>query len=173
MNNSLLPSLWRFFGLATVQVLLFLQIGKAIGGYFNVLLYPLFILFLPIQMPTSAVVVLGAAMGFLVDWFYGSLGVHASAGAFSGLMRSVVLAAYKPKGVGYTGKEPIPAPVYFGWRWFFQVAGLFFVLHLFWYFSVSAFTFVYIDTIMLKTIASWILSMIFVGLYCVLFEPKN
>lgn len=172
MNNSILASVWRFFGLVAVQVLLLLQVGKAIGEYFNVLLYPLFILLLPIQLPTSAVVLLGAMVGFVVDWYYGSLGVHASAGAFSGLVRSMVLAAYKPKS-GYTGKEPIAAPVYFGWGWFMQVAGLFFVLHLFWYFSVSAFTFVYFDIIMLKTVTSWILSMIFVGLYCVLFEPKN
>ena len=172
MNYSLLASVSRFFGLVAVQVLLLLHMGNEIGAYFNVLLYPLFILLLPIQISTSAAVLLGALIGIVVDLFYGTPGVHASAGAFSGLARSMVLTAYKPKG-GYTGKEPIAAPVYFGWSWFIQVAGLFFALHLFWYFSVSAFTFVYFDVIMLKTIVAWILSMIFVGLFCVLFEPKN
>jgi hypothetical protein len=172
MNSSLFPSLWRFLGLVLAQGLLFLRAGEEIGLYFNILIYPLFILLLPVKMPTPAVVVLGALAGFAVDLFYGSWGVHASAGAFSGWARSFVLAAYKPKG-DFTGKEPIAAPAHFGWQWFFQVAGFFFALHLFWYFSMDAFSFVYFGSIALKTIAAWILSMIFVVLYCVLFEPKN
>ncbi len=172
MNNSIFPGIWRFIGLTAVQVLLLQQAGSAIGSYFNVLLYPLFILFLPIQMPTPYVVLLGFAIGLTVDFFYGSIGIHASAGAFSGFARSVILSAYKPKG-GFSGKEPIAAPVYFGWQWFFQVSALFFAAHLLWYFSVNAFTFVYVATITLKTLAAWGLTMVFVVLYSILFNPKN
>jgi hypothetical protein len=172
MNSSIFPNIWRFIGLVTVQVLLLYQMNTAIGGVFNVLLYPLFILLLPIQMPTPIVVALGFVVGMTVDFFYSSPGLHASAGVFSGFVRSIVLAAYKPKG-GYSGKEPIPAPTYFGWAWFFQVAAIFFVLHLFWYFSVNAFTFVYFGTITLKTLVGWMLTMVFVTLYCIMFEPKN
>lgn len=172
MNNSIFPSIWRFIGLLAVQALLLQQAGSAIGSYFNVLLYPLFILLLPIQMPTPYVVLLGFSIGLSVDFFYTTIGLHASAGAFSGFARSIILAAYKPKG-GYSGKEPVAAPAYFGWQWFVQVAALFFIAHLFWYFSVNAFTFVYFTTITLKTLASWGLTMIFVVLYCILFNPKN
>ncbi len=173
MNSSILPNIWRFIGLVAVQALLLRQIELVIpGGYFNVLLYPLFILFLPATMPTFAVVLLGSLIGFAVDAFYASPGVHASAGAFSGLARSYILAAYKPKG-GFSAKEPIVAPEYFGWQRFLQVAAMFFALHLFWYFSVNAFTFVYFTTIALKTLASWALTMIFVVLYCVLLDPRN
>jgi hypothetical protein len=173
MNSSIIPIVWRFLVLVGVQVLLLLQVSTFVsGGYFNVLLYPLFILLLPIQLPTPWVILLGALTGFIVDLFYGTLGMHASAGAFSGFVRAGILAGYKPKSE-YTPKEPIPAPAYFGWSWFLQVAGFFYVAHLLWYFSVDAFAFVYFTSITLKTIASWILSMIFVVLYCVLFEPKN
>lgn len=172
MNASLFPNIWRFIGLVAVQVLLLQQVGMAVGSYFNVFLYPLFILFLPIQLATPYAVLLGFAVGMTVDFFYVSIGLHASAGAFSGFARSVVLAAFEPKSK-YSGKEPIPSPVYYDWGWFLQVAGVFFALHLFWYFSVNAFTFVYFTTITLKTLASWGLTMIFVVLYCVLFKPKN
>jgi hypothetical protein len=174
MNKSVLPSLWRFLGLVAVQGLLLHQVGSSISEYFNVMLYPLFILFLPIQIPATAAVLLGFLIGLAVDMFYISPGVHASAGAFSGFARSIILTAFKPKGGGgYSGKEPIPAPAYFGWSWFLQVAGVFFATHLFWYFSMDAFAIVYFTTITAKTLAAWVLSMIFVVLYCILFNPKN
>lgn len=172
MNKSVLPSLWRFLGLVAVQGLLLHQVGSAISEYFNVLLYPLFILLLPIQISTSVAVLLGALIGMAVDMFYASPGVHASAGAFSGLARAAILIGFKPKG-GYTGKEPIPAPAYFGWPWFLQVSGTFFAVHLFWYFSVYEFSFVYFTTITAKTLAALALTMIFVVLFCILFNPKN
>lgn len=172
MNKRVLPSVWRFLGLVAVQGLLLHQVGSAINEYFNVMLYPLFILLLPIQISSSVAVLLGALIGLAVDMFYASPGVHASAGAFSGLIRAGVLSFFKPKG-GYTGKEPIPAPEYFGWPWFLQVAGVFFAAHLFWYFSVNAFSFVFITTITAKTFAALALTMIFVVLYCILFNPKN
>jgi len=172
MNKSVLPSVWRFLGLVAVQGLLLHQVGSAINEYFNVLLYPLFILLLPVQISSTVAVLLGATIGMAVDMFYASPGVHASAGAFSGFARSIILAGFKPKG-GYTGKEPIPSPVYFGWPWFLQVAGIYFAAHLFWYFSVNAFSFVYFTTITAKTLVGWSLTMIFVVLYCILFNPKN
>ncbi len=172
MNNSIFPNIWRFFGLVVLQVLLLQQITLSIGPYFNILLYPLFILFLPIQLPAPYVVLLGGLIGMVVDFFYGTLGLHASAGAFSGFARSVILATFEPKG-GFTGKEPIASPAYFGWRWYLQVAGFFFVAHLFWYFSVMDFTFVYFTRITLKTLAGWGLTMIFVVLYSALFNPKS
>jgi hypothetical protein len=172
MNSSFLfPNLWRFIGLVLLQGLVLHQVALNIGEYFNVLLYPLFILFLPVQLPTPYAVLLGFACGMVVDLFYGSHGVHASAGAFSGFARSFILTAFAPRG-GFTGKEPIAAPAHFGWQWFLQVAGLFFALHLFWYFAVEAFTFVYFTTISLKTAASWVLTMLFTVFYGFLFNPK-
>ncbi len=172
MNSSILPNMWRFFGLVAVQGLLLHQISLSLGEYFNILLYPLFILFLPMQMSTPYLVGLGFLIGLAVDFPYMSIGVHASAGAFAGFVRPIVLAAFEPKG-GYSGKEPIFSPYHFGWQMFLQVTALFFMLHLFWYFSVDAFTFVYFSTITLKTLAGWVLTMIFVVFYGFLFNPKN
>lgn len=174
MKNSgfFFPNFWRFLGLLAIQGFVLMQIPSVVGSStFTVLLYPLFIFFLPISIPRPAAVLLGFLMGLMVDFVYGSPGVHASAGAFSGYIRATVLGLFAPKG-GYTGKELIPSPEYFGKLRYIQASGLFFIFHLFWYFSVEAFTFVYIGQITIKTLASWGLSMIFVFFYGFLFNPK-
>jgi hypothetical protein len=173
MNNTLLlPNLWRFIGLMIAQLVLMKPMSEVLGPPFHVLLWPLFILFLPIELGTPLSVLLGFAFGLIVDMMYGTLGVHASAGAFSAYARSFILAAYEPKG-GFSGRETVPSPGWFGWPWFLQVGGIFFFLHLFWYFSVEAFTFYYIGTIALNTIVAWLLTMAFVVIYAFIFNPKN
>jgi hypothetical protein len=173
MNSSnLFPNIWRFIILVAIQVLVLKQIPLIAGSYFNILLYPLFILFLPIEIPTALATFLGFFIGLTVDMFYATPGVHASAGTFSGVARRILLLAFEPK-TGYSGKEIIPSPNFFGWPWFAQVSSLFMLLHLFWYFSVDAFTFVYFGTISLKTLVAWILSMIFVIFYGFMFNPKK
>ena len=172
MNVSIIfPNLWRFLGIVAVQVLLFKQVGLA-GSYLTVLLYPLFIFLLPLATATPYLVLLGFAAGMTVDAFYGTLGVHASAGAFAGLIRPGMVKAFTPKGANLQ-KEPIFSPEHVGWQTFLQAAALFFALHIFWYFSVDAFTFVYFGAITLKTAACWGLSMIFVVLYVAMFNPKD
>lgn len=172
MNSSVLPNVWRFIGMVLIQGLLLKQMGLAIHAEnFNVLIYPLFILFLPMQMAAPYLVMLGFAVGIAVDIFYETPGVHASAGAFSGFIRSFVITAFAPKG-GFSPKEPIFAPVHVSWGTYLYGVGVFLFLHLFWYFSVDAFTFVFFGSIMLKTVIAWFISMIFVVLYTALFNPK-
>jgi hypothetical protein len=175
MNGSLLlPQIWRFIGLTAAQVLLFRQVGLTIGGDFQIFLYPLFILFLPKQMNTVATVLLGALIGLTVDFFYGAPGLHASAGAFSGISRGIVFYAFRPRG-GYSGKEPIASPFHFGWEWFVKVSLFFFFLHIFWYFSVDAFAFTteLVLSVTKKTLIATFLSMLFVLFYGFLFNPKQ
>lgn len=172
MNSVVAPNVWRFLLLVALQGLLLKQMGTAIGSeYFNVLLYPLFILFLPLQTPAPVLVLLGFAIGISVDLFYGVPGVHASAGAFSGYIRGLVVNSFAPKG-GFSNKEPIFSPMYVSWQTFLQGAAAFFFLHIFWYFSVDAFNFVVLGSILLKTVLSWLITLIFVLLFTSLFHPR-
>ncbi len=62
-----------------IQVLVFRQITVG-WGYFNyvhVMVYPLFILLLPIRTPDPLLIFLGFLLGFAVDIFYTSFGVLA------------------------------------------------------------------------------------------------
>lgn len=173
MNSSILFSnFWRFIGLIVVQVVILSKVSLAANGYCNILIYPLFILFLPTQLATPAAVMLGFAIGLTVDFLTGTIGVNASAGAMSGYARAIILHRFAPKG-GFSGKELIPAPEYFGWRWFLGVAALFFAVHIFWYFSMAYFTPVYLlAKIVPQTLLGWTLTMILVVLYTRLFHPK-
>jgi hypothetical protein len=172
MSTLLLPNFWRFVVTLAAQVLVFQQLGGLFGSYFNVFIYPIFILMLPLALPTVSTVVLGFVIGLALDLMVGTPGVHASAGTFSGFVRGLVIAFFEPKG-GFSGKEVVIGPEYFGTQTFLQIAGLFYFAHLFWYFSAEQFTLVYFLTILLKTIAAWMLSMIFVVIYGTLFNPKR
>lgn len=173
MNSVVVINIWRFLLLVALQGLLLKQMGVAVGSeYFNVFLFPLFILFLPLQTPASAMVFLGFAIGICVDIFYGVPGVHASAGAFSGFIRNLAVNAFAPKG-GFSSKEPVFSPIYVGWPTFMKGAATFFFVHIFWYFSVDAFTLIVFGSILLKTMVSWFITLIFVALFTLLFNPKS
>ena len=171
-SNSISPNIWRFIGLVAVQVVILSQVALTADGFFNILIYPLFILLLPIQLPTPMAVLLGFFIGLTIDFFAGTLGINASAGALSGYMRAVILNRFAPHG-GFTGKEPIPSPAYFGWRWFLSVAAIFFAFHIFWYFSMAYFTLVYLlPKILPQTAISWIATMLVAVVLIRLFNPK-
>ena len=171
-SNQLYPSLWRYLILLLLQMLLFKQVGIVIGPYFNIFLWPLFILLLPINTNTPLAVFLGFLCGLSMDFVYNTIGIGASAGAFAGFARPFILRSFEPKG-GFSGNENIPAPAHFGWAWFMQVSAIYFFLVLFWYFSVDAFTFVYITTTLLKTFSAWGLTMVFVLIFVFLSNPRN
>lgn len=173
MNSSnILPNIWRFIGLTAVQAIILSKVALTLDGYCNILIYPLFILFLPIQLATPAAVFLGFLIGLTVDMLTGTPGVNASAGAMSGYVRAILLHRNAPRG-GYTAKELIPSPEYFGWRWFMNVAAIFFAVHILWYFSMAYFTPVYLlEKILPQSALGWVLSMVIVFLYTRLFHPK-
>jgi hypothetical protein len=170
-NNAIIASFWRFLLLLMLQVLVFKPMATSVGPYFNIFIYPIFLLLLPIQTPTPYLVLLGALMGFCADEFYYTGGLHASAGAFAGLVRRTVLSAFAPNG-NFTPKEPVFTPVYVSWQTFLPAAGLYFFAHILWFYVMDAFTFVYIGEAILKTLAAWPLSMIFVLAFMMLFRPK-
>ena len=173
MNSSIvLPNFGRFIGLVLIHVIILPSASLSGDGYFNILLYPLFILLLPIQTPTPVAVLLGFAVGITVDFFSGTIGVNASAGAMSGYARAFLLHRFAPKG-GYTGRELIPAPAHFGWRWFLSLAAIFFAVHVFWYFTMAYFAPAYfLNKIIPQTALGWVLSMAVVSILVRLFHPK-
>jgi hypothetical protein len=61
-------------------------------------------LFLPIETNTLLLMVLGFILGLLVDIFYDSLGIHASALVLVGFLRNIWLSRITPQG-GYDAGE--------------------------------------------------------------------
>lgn len=173
MSNAVFTNAFRFIGLILVQVLILKRISAGWEGflYINLIIYPVFILLLPFRTPQPAILLLAFAMGITVDLFYDSPGVHASALLFMAFARPIVLKAIAPRG-GYNMNHS-PTRKRMGFPWFLRYASILIFCHIIFYFSVEAFTFVYIVDILRKTIFSYIFSMLFVLSLLFIFNPLD
>ncbi len=171
MSNIVFSNILRFFGLVIIQVFIFKKI--VIGGsgfnYVSLFIYPLFLMLLPLRTPHLVLVLLGFVTGILIDAFYDSYGVHASASVFIGFIRPYVLNILEPKGGYMLNSSPTKRRL--GPRWFFIYSSTILFAHLFFYFSVEAFTFSYIKEIIIKTVSSFLISIMIIMLYQFIFDP--
>ena len=172
-NNAIITNAARFLGLLLLQGLVLKRISLGWDGvlYLNVLLYPLFIILIPFRTPRTAQLLLAFALGMLLDFFYDSPGVHASAGVFTAFIRPFILRRMAPRD-GYNINHS-PTLRRMGLTWFLTYASIMLAFHLFFYFSVEAFTFVFLGEIILKTIFSYVLSMIFILIVMGVFNPMD
>jgi len=79
-------------------------------------LYVAFILFLPIEFSTLALMFIGFALGFMVDIFYDSLGLHAFTLVLIAYVRNYWLSVISPQG-GYDAGAGLTLAVN-GAQWF-------------------------------------------------------
>ena len=173
MTNALPINIVRFIGLLALQVLVLKPLSYGWQGHFfiNFLVYPLFIFLLPLRTPMPAALLSAFAMGFLVDLSYDSWGVHAAASVLTAYVRPWPLKWLQPR-EGYNVNHS-PTKKRMGLRWFFIYASTMMVFHLFVYYSLDAFSFVFIQAILLKTLYSFPLSMIFVMIVMYIFNPMD
>ena len=78
-----------FVSLVLVQVLIFNQVQ--FGGFFNPYVYILFVILLPLSAPRYLVLILAFILGFIIDVFSNSLGVHAAATVFIAYMKPLII----------------------------------------------------------------------------------
>lgn len=78
-----------FVSLVLAQVLIFNQVQ--FGGFFNPYVYILFVILLPLSTPRYLVLLLAFALGFIIDVFSNSLGVHSAATVFIAYMRPLII----------------------------------------------------------------------------------
>lgn len=173
MNSLVIKNIIRFFLLAIAQVLIFKRVAFNWGdfAFIHFIIYPLFIILLPTKMPRPLVIFLGFLIGIFVDLFYDSPGIHASAGVFTAYARGLVLDLLEPY-EGYNSDDS-PTIETMGISWFMSYCSILLGLHLFYYFSVEAFSFVYIFEILMNTIFSFIASFIILMLFLLIFRPKR
>ena len=78
-----------FISLVLVQVLIFNQVQ--FSGFFNPYIYVLFILLLPLSTPRYLMLISAFLLGFVIDVFSNSLGVHSAATVFVAYIRPLVI----------------------------------------------------------------------------------
>jgi hypothetical protein len=143
-----------------LQVLLLKNIQVALFDNFSfaILLYPLIIISLPLSFSKYGLLGLAFAIGLFVDMFYNSPGVHTSALVFTAYCRSFILRIIEPRG-GYRA-DNIPSASNYGLSWYMSYAAVMLGIHILFYFSMDAFSFVYIIRILVNSLVSFILSYI-------------
>ncbi len=172
-SNEIFSNVWRFILLVLMQVLILKRInfGMEHFNYVSIIIYPLFLMLLPIRIPDTVLLLIGFVLGFTIDIFYDSLGVHASASVFLAFIRPIVLSLMEPR-AGYTVNSS-PGVYHMGLAWFYRYVMVLLFAHLFFYFSVEAFTFVYIKDILLRTISSFLFSFLFIMIIQILFQSRK
>jgi hypothetical protein len=173
METQIVRIASRFVLITLLQGLILhrINIGGPHFNYIHLSIYPLFIMLMPVQTGRMLLIVLGFVLGISIDIFYDSPGLHASASIFTAFIRPYVLSAIEPRG-GYK-INAVPNRAQFGLNWFARYVSILLALHLFWYFAIEVFQISQIFQILLKTISSFIASIVFISLYVVIFNPQS
>lgn len=170
MNKAAISNLWRTVVFITLQVLVFMSIKISFGSfdYIHIIVYPIIIILFPLNVPRPFLIFLSFLIGMTVDVFYNSIGVHASACVFIAYIRNYVLKYLEPHG-GYS-IDISPSSHNLGFQWFLPYSCFMLFVFLLFYFSVEAFSFVYIFEIIMNTISSFIFSILFVLIHQFIFK---
>ena len=127
----------RFIGLVLVQGLILKNMEA--GYLINPFLYVLFIIQLPFELPAWIGLLLAFALGFFVDIFYGTMGMHMAACTFMGWARPSILRLMQPRDGYEFGQQPTMQDM--GKMWFLSYAAILIILHHFFIFFIEIFSF--------------------------------
>lgn len=144
----------RFFILVLAQVLVFNNIE--ISGYINPYVYILFIILLPFETPQWLALILGFLLGFSIDIFSETLGMHTAATVFMAFIRPYVLSYFAPRD-GYESGS-FPRIFYYGLPWFVKYATLLVLAHHMVLFFLEMFSFTDFFTTFFRIIVSTVFS---------------
>ncbi|MBL4624099.1 MAG: rod shape-determining protein MreD [Flavobacteriales bacterium] len=127
----------RFIFLILLQVLILNNV--AFSGYINPYLYVLFILMLPFDTPKWLSLVLAFFLGFTIDIFTSTLGMHIAASLFMAYSREHLLRLFAPR----DGYDPVLSPTIpdMGIVWYLSYAGILTFLHHAFLFTIEVFRF--------------------------------
>jgi rod shape-determining protein MreD len=158
MINSILRFGLIFILLILLQVLLFNNIQ--FSGYVNPYVYIMFILLLPVEIPSWLLLLLSFTTGLIIDIFSGSPGMHTSATVLAGFVRPYALRIVSPRDGYEPGSDP--SMLIYGFRWFFSYALLIVVVHHTTLFYLEVFRFADFFRTIMRVLLSTLFSMTFI-----------
>jgi hypothetical protein len=156
MSRSGIAQFILFFVYALAQILLLKNLVLFNSAF--CFLYVLFILLLPVETNNLLVMLVGFLLGFTIDVFYDSLGMHAMALVALSYLRNYWLGVITPQG-GYDVGLP-PTISSYGLQWFLvYTIPLIFVHHFILFFvEVAGFSFFWFT--MLKVMMSLLFTLV-------------
>ena len=175
--NGYLKNIFRFFIIVILQVFILNKVtlhwfSEPAGALFIPFVYPLFILLLPFETPVWVLLLLGFLLGATIDTFMTTAGMHACATVFIAYLRTNVLNALMPRNLSeYINQQPSVKNM--GWMPFLVYSGFLILLHHLVYFMLESWSFAGFGSLLLKIVASFITSMLFIIVYILLFTRQN
>jgi rod shape-determining protein MreD len=145
------------------QIFVFNQIH--LFGYGCIFVYILFILIAPLSFNKMSLVFLGFIVGFLIDYFSNSYGIHAAASTLIAYIRPKIVKLFFGE-AELENKIKFFSEITFG---FYKYVVIMVLIHHFTLFMLEAFSFKLILLVVLKSLISSILSIIFIFLIQTLF----
>lgn len=156
MENPIIKYFLRFIILILVQI--FILNNIQFSGYINPYLYIMFILLLPLNFPKWALLLLAFALGFTIDIFSNTLGLHIIATVAMAFARPTLLKIMLSKKELDTNSEPSIKEN--GTPWFFTYTLTLTIIHHMILFTLEVFRF----NEYYKTIGRIVVSVIFTTL---------
>lgn len=143
----------RFVVLILLQALILqnIELGS-LSSYFNPFLYILFIMMLPFDLPTWAVLTLSCILGFTLDLFTETLGMHASACVLIAFLRPWVLKLLASRDEYEFRNKPNIHVMGFSWSLYYGF--LMALIHHFWFYFIEDFRLIDLHIIILKALCS-------------------
>src|SRR4051812_35358610 len=168
MINLIPVNFFRFVLLLLAQILIFSNVN--FSPFINPYVFPLFILLLPFQTPRWLLMLIGFAAGLTLDYFLGSIGMHAAACLLIGYFRPFLINIITPKGTEF---EISPNVYSQGVTWFIVYLGISVFIYLLFYFLVEASTFLNFLLLLGKTFLSTTMSLFFMLVFLFLFSNRK
>lgn len=125
MNNVVVKNIIRFIILVLIQV--FVLNNIRINGYINPYLYILFILLLPFETPGWLLLISSFLLGFSIDIFVHTPGLHTAASVFIAFSRPGVIRLISGNKAIEQGMAPGVRDM--GFSWFFVYSLILIFLH--------------------------------------------
>jgi rod shape-determining protein MreD len=168
MINLIPVNFFRFVLLLLAQILIFSNVN--FSPFINPYVFPLFILLLPFQTPRWLLMIIGFASGLTLDYFLGSIGMHAAACLLIGYLRPFLINVITPKGTEF---EISPNVFSQGVTWFIVYLGISMLTYLGFYFLVEAATFLNLFLLFIKIVVSVLMSVVFMLIFLFLFSNRK
>lgn len=160
---------WRYIllFLTAIVLQLFLFDTVNLGPYVNPLVYIAFVILLPMNTPSVAVLLAGFAMGVLMDVFSGTGGIHTIAALFTSYIRPFLLNVIVGK--EYVMEGGIPSAKSLGTVKFMRYASIIVFAQCIVFFTLEAMNWQYFYLVLLKIAVSGGITLLFVWLLSLLF----
>jgi len=160
MINIYIRNIFRFIVLIFLQIFVFDNIR--LGGYMTPYIYILFIILLPFNVSGWALLTSAFCLGFVMDVFYNTMGIHSSACVLAAFLRPVALKLFSPRDGYETGT--FPRVYYYGLTWFLKYSTGLILIHHFVLFFIEAFRFAELHHILIRVILSTLLTSLIIAI---------